>query len=802
MKVSYNWLKEYLPIQTPATDLAEKITRTGIEVDAVIKPSEGMKKIVVGHVLSCVDHPDSDHLHICQVDVGEENAYQIICGAPNIQAGQDVIVALPNSRIADNVKIKKGKMRGEVSMGMICGLQEIGFDDSVVPKAFLEGIFVFPEPVAAGTPVFELLGMSDELIDLDLTPNRADALGMHGVAYEVAAIESLTPEFETVVLNESTTPITDQLTADVKSDKVNGYYLRKIENVTIKPSPLWLQVRLMHAGIRPINNIVDATNYSLLTYGQPLHAFDADKLAGHHLTVRQAKADEKLVTLDEQEHQLNLEDIVIADQSQPLALAGVMGGLNSSIDEQTKNIILEAAVFDNTTIRKTAQRHNLRTDASSRFEKGINTADVQIALDAAAQLIQKLTDSTVIKNQLIAKPIISQSTTITFPIARVNHVLGTALTSEEILTILARLNFDSEVTADQLIVNVPPRRWDIHIPADIIEEIARLYGYDNLPSTLPVTEMTRGQLNLSQKSIRHTQRQLQAAGLTQVISYALTTAQKAQAFMLEDANETQLDWPMTQDHAVLRMNLITGLLDDAAYNQARSQNDLAFYEQGRVFLKSDKQVRPDEVEYVAGLMTGQQMSNLWQDKVNKVDFFSIKGVVENFLNSFNCQADIRYEATNQFAQMHPGRTAAIYLQSQLIGFVGQVHPKVAKNYHLKETYVFQINLDALIAAPKRVINAVAAPKFPSITRDIALQVKEDVTNAQILAEIQAVGGQYLQQVSLFDLYQGEHIEAGQKSLAYTLTYQNPDATLTEEEINQAFEKVVTQLTSVLDAKIR
>lgn len=806
MKVSYNWLKDYLDLTTEPAALAEKITRTGIEVAGVTQMSAGLKKIVVGHILSCQPHPDSDHLNVCQVDVGEDEPFQIVCGAPNVAAGQDVIVALPNSRIADNVKIKKGKMRGVASMGMICGLQEIGFADSVVPKAYVDGIFVFPESIEPGTEVYEALGMTDSIIDLDLTANRADAMGMHGVAHEVAAIEDLQPHFETVTVAESDVTTASQISAKVADATLApSYQLRMVQNVTIQPSPLWLQTRLWHAGIRPINNLVDVTNYMMMTYGQPLHAFDADTLVGtdKQIEVRLAQAGEKLVTLDEAEHELTTEDIVITDGHQPIALAGVMDGLASEITPQTTNVIIEAAIFERTAVRKTAQRHNLRSDASSRFEKGVNVADVQVALDAAAAMMAELGNGQATAGVVNPTQLAPIAKVVEIEAQRINHVLGTDLTVETIITLLNRFGFAVANDEGHLTVTIPARRWDIEIEADVIEEVARLYGYDNLPSTLPTGAMTTGALNATQKALRHTRHFLEGAGLTQAISYALTTPEKAQQFMLRPATATVLDWPMTQDHSDLRMNLITGLLDDAAYNVARKQTDLALYEQGRVFLKTTaEQDRPHELEYVAGLLSGNRQVKSWQVTAEVVDFYTIKGVVDALLTSYNLVDDVRYVATSEFAEMHPGRTAAIYVGEILVGFVGQVHPQIAKANHLKETYVFQIDIAQILALPMQTLIAKPAPKFPEVTRDIALQVAESVTNADLVAAIQAKGGQHLVSVQLFDVYAGSHIEAGEKSMAYTLTYLNESATLTEEEVTAAFEKVVAHLIATFDAKVR
>lgn len=805
MKISYKWLQEYINLTETPDVLADKVSRTGIEVASVVRPSDGLKKIVVGHIKTVEPHPDSDHLNVCQVDVGETEDYQIVCGAPNVAAGQNVIVALPNSRIADNVKIKKGKMRGVVSQGMICALQEIGFADSVVPKAYADGIYVFTEPVTVGEPVFKYLGMDDAILDFDITPNRADTLGMHGTAWEVGAMYGEKPKFETVQLEEGTKPVTDLLKVDVQDKaKVPAYYMRVVENIKIKPSPMWLQIHLWNAGIRPINNVVDITNYIMLTYGQPLHAFDYDKVGTKQIVVRNAKADEALTTLDGEERTLDPEDLVITDGQKPVGFAGVMGGLNSEITETTQTVVIESALFNGTSIRKTAQRHNLRTDASTRFEKGIDNGSIKTALDAAASLMQQLADGTVAKGVLVGNDLDPEDTIVTITTTRINHVLGTDLTAQTIIDIFKRLGFGVTTTDDETLkVAVPPRRWDIHIQADLIEEVARMYGYDNLPSTLPVVAMNPGKFNPQQQFIRRTKHTMQAAGLSEVISYGLTTEAKAKQFLMtKNDTLTKLDWPMTLDHAYLRLNLISGLLNDVAYNVARKQDDVAIYEQGRAFTKTETAIKPIEREYLAGAITGLVTQPSWIQQKQVADFYYLKGIVDQFIELQHYDGALRYVANSTRPEMHPGRTADIYVGNQFVGFIGQVHPTIAKAYSIPETYVFQIDLSTLLTLKSKRLISQSVPKYPAVTRDIALLVAKDITNEKIVEVIQKRGGQYLQNVQLFDVYQGKNIQANHKSLAYSLTFQNPEATLTEDMINEQMTHITDYLQSEVQAEIR
>ena len=532
MLVSYKWLNEYLDLsKITAKELADQMSLTGIEVEAVTRPMDGMKKIVVGEVKECVPHPDSDHLSICQVDIGEEELSQIVCGAPNVKAGIKVIVALPGSRIAGNVKIKKGKMRGQVSNGMICSLQEIGYADNVIPKEYSEGIQYLPEDAVCGDQVFKYLDMDDDLIELSITPNRADALSMRGVAYEVGAIYRQTPQFKDLPLVESNQLASDKIKVSVEdTNDAPSYQIRIIENVKIALSPQWLQNRLMNAGIRPINNVVDVTNYVLMLFGQPLHAFDYDRLNSQEIVVRRAKAGETLVTLDDETRELTPEQIVITNGKEPIALAGVMGGRDSEIIESTTTVALEAALFEPIAIRKASKAFNLRSESSARFEKGINRATVSQACNFAAAMIQQLAGGEVLAVAVVGSSVDAKDVTVAVKLERINQYLGTDLTVDQVDEIFTALGFIFERKETSYQVNVPPRRWDISIEADLIEEVARIYGYNQLPSTLPSGETVAGSLTPEQKALRKIRTLLEGDGLNEAISYALTTEEKSKQF--------------------------------------------------------------------------------------------------------------------------------------------------------------------------------------------------------------------------------------------------------------------------------
>ncbi len=805
MLVSYKWLNEYLDLSSVSPkELGDMMSITGIEVEGIETPAENLKKIIVGEVIECVDHPDSDHLHICQVNIGEEELSQIVCGAPNVKAGIKVIVALPGARIVGNTKIKKSKIRGEVSNGMICSLAEIGYSDSVIPKEYSEGIQYLPADAVPGEEVFSYLDMDDAIIELSITPNRADALSMRGVAYEVGAIYRQEPKFHDEALVEVPRLAKDKIQVIVEDNQdAPAYQIRIIENVKIAPSPQWLQNRLMNAGIRPINNVVDVTNYVLILFGQPLHAFDYDRLGSQEIVVRRAKAAEEFVTLDGEKRQLTPENTVITNGQVPVALAGVMGGLDSEVTEETTTIALEAALFDALSVRRTSKQFNLRSESSARFEKGINQATIAQACDVAAAMIASLAGGEVLTGAVVGSEVTAQAVTVTITLERINGYLGTTLTEEIVSEIFEALGFTATVSEGTYSVTVPPRRWDIQIEADLIEEVARIYGYNNLPSTLPSGETIAGSLTKNQRMTRKIRSVLEGIGLSEAISYALTTEKKASEFLFTSSHPTRLDWPMTEERSVLRMNLISGLLDDVAYNVARKNQQLAFYEIGNVFHRASEVQNelPVEENHLALALSGEWVQKDWQGKAEKVNYFHLKGALDHLFESLSLVDYITYQASTDIKEMHPGRTATIYLGEQYIGFIGQVHPTTAKAYDILETYVAELNVEAIIAYEKTFVYQPVS-KFPSVSRDIALLVEETVTNQAIVQVIQAAAGKYLTDVTIFDVYQGENIEKGHKSLAYSLTFANPEATLTDEEINLAMEKVTKRLTDELSAVIR
>ncbi|USS87577.1 phenylalanine--tRNA ligase subunit beta [Fructilactobacillus hinvesii] len=804
MLLSYDWLSKYLDLKLDPDALGEKIERTSVEVDSVTKRSTGLKKLVVGQIISLEKHPDAGHLNICQVDVGGDEPQQIVCGAPNVEVGKKVIVAMPGARVAGNVKIKKAKMRGIKSDGMICALDEIGFPKEVVPDEWKDGIYFLPDDAQLGAEVYDYLGMNNAMIDLDVTPNRGDMLSMRGVVYDLAAVLDQPANFKaTPQAPTGTEQSSAVITASADEQLASQYHLQVVKNVHVQPSPLWLQIRLWNAGIKPINNVVDVTNYVMLFLGQPLHAYDLDQLPSANLVVRKANSKEKLVTLDEEERELNPEDVVIASGDQPVALAGLMGGNPTRVTSETTTIVLEGGVFDPVLTRKMAQKEGLHTDASQRFERGVDHGNVINALNFAAGMIQELAKGQASQGIVTGSQAPVSEQVIEITPDRINHVLGTDLSEATITNIFQRLGFGVTKTAMGLQVTVPTRCWDLHIDADLIEEVARIYGYDNIPNTLPVTQTTEGGLTPKQQAMRKSRQTLQGMGLNHAISYSLTTPEKAEMFMLQRSFSTNLQWPMTKDHSVLRMNLVSGLLDDVAYNQARGVENVPLYEQGRVFYKDhEDQVRPSEVEHVAAALSGTMPTTSWNQKGRPVDFFLVKGILTQYLQTLSLQGTVTYEPTETITEMHPGRTALVKLDDEVIGFIGQIHPKTAKEFKIKPTYVFDLDFDKLMAAPKHEPQYQVVSSLPGIKRDVAMLVADNVTNDQIEAIIWKRGGAFLHDVTLFDVYVGEHVPAGQKSLAYTLSFENPRETLQDDVVNQAMAKVEHHLETELNAEIR
>ena len=794
MLVSLNWLKQYVDIDGIAPEeLAEKITRSGIEVDAVIDRSSGMTNVVVGHVVSKEKHPDADKLNVCQVEVGEGDIRQIICGAPNVDAGQNVVVALAGARLPGGVKIKKAKMRGQESNGMICSLQELGVEGRVVPKAYADGIYVLPEDAVPGSDALELIGLRDTVLELGLTPNRSDALSMLGVAYEVAAILSQEVKLPEIKFNTVSEKAQDYIKVRVEAKENPLYAAKVVKNVKIAESPLWLQHYLMAAGVRPHNNVVDITNYILMEYGQPLHAFDYDALKSNEILVRLANEGEKIVTLDEQERTLKAHNLVITNGTEPVAIAGVMGGANSEVTSDTTTVVIEAAYFEGFSVRRTSKELGLRSDSSARFEKGVDPNRVLLAGERAAQLLAELAGGEVLEGTVLVDDLDKSPARVVVSPDFINNRLGMKISLEDMLSILNRLKFDVEAANGLLIIDAPTRRQDIKIEEDIVEEIARLYGYDEIPMTLPDGNDQIGGLTPYQAKRRIARNVMEGAGLYQAVTYSLTSDELAQKFALKAEETTRLLMPMSEERSTLRQSLISHLVEAASYNVARKADSVALYEVGSVFLGKTAEELPYEEEHLALVVSGKWVDNAWQGEKLTVDFFVAKGIVESLFEKLGLTDRVSFEKASVDG-LHPGQTAAILLDGEKVGIIGGLHPTERKKYDLKDTFVAELNLKAILTATVEELVYTSVPRFPAMTRDIALELDRSKAAGEIIEIIRNAGTKLLKEVKVFDVYEGDKMEAGKKSVAFSLTYFDPERTLTDEEVVNAHNKVLKALT--------
>ena len=804
MLVSVNWLSQYVDLSDiNPKELAEKITRTGIEVESVNVLSTATN-VVIGYVEERVQHPNADKLSVCQVNVGgEDGVVQIVCGAKNIAAGQKIIVAKPGAVLPGNFKIKKSKLRGEASNGMCCSLKELGIEQKLVPHAYADGIFVCADDAPIGMDALEYLKFHDTIIELGLTPNRMDCLSMYGVAYEVAAILSRDVHFDAVNVQEVKESAAELIKVSSMTNKAPRYLARVVKNVEIKESPQWLQARLIAAGMRPKNNVVDVTNYVMLEMGQPLHAFDYDTIFSKEIVVREAVSGETMTTLDGTDRELVAGDLVITDGVKPIAIAGVMGGLETEVTDQTTNVLLESALFDRLSVRQTSTRLGLRSESSARFEKGIDPNRTELALNRAAELLAQLANGEVCQGIVACDEWVMTPVVIEITADKINSVLGTTMTTDEVATIWERLGFAYTVDQEVFKVNVPSRRLDITIVEDLIEEAGRIYGYDNIPMTLPATDMKGGYSPL--QLLRHQAHQtLMACGLTHVITYSLTGAKKAeQCLSLPKTKKelVKLAMPMSEERAYLRQSTIPQLLEVVAYNNARTIENVAIYEIGKVYAKEND--RYLEETKISGAMTGHLETNKWQSKVEKVDFYMVKGYVDTLLEEMG-HLNVTYVPVvpEEYKDFHPGRSAMVYVNEVLVGVVGQIHPELQRTLDLNETYVFELSLDLLFTLDSSRQSYKPVPKHPGMTRDIALVVNRDVLAGDLVQTIKRAANKLLQNVEVFDVYEGKGVEDGKKSVAISLYYLDNEKTLTDEDLQPVHQKVLNALTDEHSAVLR
>jgi phenylalanyl-tRNA synthetase beta chain len=807
MLVSYEWLSEYVDIKgISPEDIAEELNRTGIEVEVIYTRDAGVSRVVVGKVINCTPHPEADRLNVCAVHVGHSTPLQIVCGAKNVAAGQLVPVALEGATLPGDVKIKRTKLRGVESQGMICSAKELGLPDKVLMKEQQDGILVLGKDARIGQDIKQYLGMNDQAIELQLTPNRSDCLSMFGVAYEIAAIFNRELTLPEVEIEESPEQIAPVSISVQNEEDCPIYAAQVIQNLRIGPSPQWMQNRLITAGIRPINNIVDITNYVMIETGQPLHAYDYEQVRGGQIIVRRAVEGEQIITLDGVTRTVDEETVFITNGQEPLGLAGIMGGESSEVTPVTTTILLESAYFDPQMVRRTSRKLGLRSEANHRFERGINPERVQPALARAVQLLFELAYGEVASEMVVAGYGEVEEVQVDLRHDRLTTVMGVPMEQEEVLSIFKRLQFPLSVEEGIYRVTVPVRRPDIHLEVDLIEEVARIYGYDRIPTSLPWGQQQAGGRTWIQQKrqvIRHTLRDL---GLNEVITYSLTSNALEQEIaypLTVPYMPIPIAMPMSNEHAILRTNLLPQLLQVAARNRNYGVSDVSIYELSKVYLASDdnQHTLPEERFQLAFLMTGNYHAANWESSAQKGgDFFTAKGVLTTLLERLRIPG-LEYEAI-VMKGFHPGRTAIIKHDNQVIGVLGQLHPALSQKYDLDDTVVCQLDLENLLLTSTDELTYQPIPRYPGITRDLALLIDESVPVSQIEAGIQAVAGELLKSVTLFDVFTGEQVEVGKKSIAFNLVYRSDNRTLKDKEVQQAHDRVVEHLVETFEAKLR
>lgn len=788
--ISLNWVKDYVDLENEdLKELAVKITKAGVNIEQVI--TKRIDNLVIGEVIECINHPDSDHLHVCQVNVGS-SITQIVCGASNVRKGIKVIVALPGCILPGNFEIKPGKIRGQESNGMICALFELGLEEKN-DENYNKGIAELETELAPGEDANIYLGLDDVLYELDVHKHRNNDCYYHiGFAYEIACIINKKVTLPISEYKEIKENIKDYMDIKVETDKCPYYTARMVKDVTIGESPEFIKKRLIAAGMRPINNVVDISNYVMLEYGQPLHFFDKNKL-GNKIVVRDAKEGEEITTLDGISRTLKSSDIVITDGVKPVCVAGVMGGENTDVDSTTKNILIESAIFDAVSIRYTAANLNLKSEASIRYGKGLNYEYTDKALDRACYLLEKYAGAKILTGVIKHDKVDKSDKIVTFKTEEINNLLGIKLTDNDVKTELGRLDFPYENKKDTFIVTIPKRRLDIDPNInDIAEEIGRLYGYHNLVSTLPVVPSRRGVYVGDVRIRKLISKRLRTLGLNETKTYTLTSSEMSQKFNYDNKEHVVLPNPMSLDKSVVRTSLLPSLLNVYEYNKARNIDDIMLYEISKTYDKNYI-----EESKVAILMKGNYLTNNWQGIKIKCDFYLIKGIVENLLNYLGFKNRYTFEKS-EIEDLHPGICATIKLDREPIGIIGRIHPSIKKD----DIYVAELSMTKLYEKTIKPLKFKEASKYPEVRKDLAFIVKKDVTALDIINQIKKSGGRLLTNIDIFDVYVGENVESDEKSVAFALTFSDFSRTLDDEEVTKIFEKIINDVESKLQAKLR
>lgn len=784
--ISLNWVKDYVDLEgIDLQKLAIDITKAGVNVEKVI--TNHIDNLVIGEIIECYDHPNSDHLHICKVNIGSEIT-QIVCGAKNVRSGLKVIVSLPGAILPGNNEIKAGKIRGEESNGMICALFELGLEEKT-EENYNKGIHELPSDAPVGSDPLTYLGLDDTVYELDVHKHRNNDCYYHiGFAYEIATILNKKVKLPDTSYSEIDDSIKNHFNLEVSTDKCPYYLAKMVKDIKIKESPNFIKRRLISAGMRPINNVVDISNYVMLEFGQPMHFFDKDKL-GDKILVRNAKNNEKITTLDEKERILTDKDIVITNGEYPVCIAGVMGGLNTDVDENTKSILIESAIFDPISIRYTSNNLNLKSEASIRYGKGLNYEYTKMAIDRACHLLEIYADAKILKDMVIHDKADKTPKTVSFKSSEINKMLGITISCEDVEKELDRLDFKYQKNGETFTCTIPNRRLDIDpFVNDIAEEIGRLYGYHNLVSTLPVATMKKGEYVGDVKYRKLISKRLRSLGLNETKTYTLVSPELSNLFDYEAKEKVVLPNPMSIDKSVVRTSILPSLLNVYEYNKARKVENIFLYEISKTYDASYT-----EDTKIAILMKGDYLSNPWQSNKIKTDFYLAKGIVENILDYLGFKNRYYFEVAN-IKDMHPGISAKITLDKEEIGIIGRIHPSIKKD----DIYLIELSLNKLIKPIKK-IKYKESSKYPEIKKDLSFIVGNDTTCKTLELAIKKAGGRLLTDINMFDIYK---INDEEKSLAFSLTFKDNERTLTDEEVMQVFNKIITEVSDKCHAKLK
>ena len=806
MKASLQWMNEYVPLDLnrPAQELADELTQAGIPVEEVLSMDPGLKKIYTGKIVEITKHPDADKLQVCQVQClsedGEEITKQIVTAATNVAVGQIVPVAYHKSRLADGTEIKKGKLRGVVSEGMFCSVAEFGISSDLVRPEEAQGIYIFPEGTPIGLDIKEALMLDDTVYEFELTANRADCFSMVGLSREFGIMTNQKALFPVIMVNENGESIEGKASVAIEAhDLCTRFTSRLVTNVTIEPSPLWMQNRLRNSGIRPINNVVDVTNYVMLELGQPMHAYDYDCVADHTLIARRAKAGETLTTLDGNERELNESMLIIADTKGPIGIAGVMGGLTSEVTDKTTNVLFEAAVFNGPSIRRTSKALGMRSEASGRFERGVNHKYTAYAIDRAAQLLQQICPSCKVSVGVIdVYPEPVEQRTVTFTAEQINDYLGTSIEKDRMVDILTKLEFDITESGDTIEALVPTWRDDVTVMPDIAEEVARIVSYDNIAPTIPVAILSSGGMTPKKALTKEVTHYLAHAGLSQIITFSFMHKDGLTNMMLPEGDNRYTAIPIlnpiSEEFPYMRTTLVPAVIEAAKRNIAQQNKDLWLFETANVYEPKALPLTevPHERPMACGIMMGKVTEAAWNQAQRDTDFYDVKGVVDGLLAKLGLtQYDIQPSSESYY---HPGVSAHYTINGVTIANYGELHPQVVKNFDLSgKVYMFEIDLEAVLSITVPPFRYQSFSKFPGTSRDLAIVAPVSVTSGEIVALIKEHGGEYLESVSIFDVYEGEHIEAGYRSLAYNLQFRSMEGTLNDEDIDGAIQAIIDAL---------